>query len=87
MDVTESNERVFTKPRGCKSCLLRIFYFGKRAVTLKLLEEKPLLHTWSLAVEEQYYVLFHILVLAWRFGKNRGVLDDCCDGRNKCGFE
>ena len=35
-------------------------------------EEKPLLHTWSLAVEEQYYVIFPIfLFLAWRYGKNR----------------
>ena len=35
-------------------------------------EEKPLLHTWSLAVEEQYYVLFPIfLFLTWRFGKTR----------------
>ena len=35
-------------------------------------EDKPLLHTWSLAVEEQYYLLFPIfLILAWRFGKNR----------------
>ena len=33
-------------------------------------EEKPLLHTWSLAVEEQYYLLFPIfLVMAWRFGR------------------
>jgi len=32
-------------------------------------ELKPLLHTWSLAVEEQYYILFPIfLMLAWKFG-------------------
>ncbi|WP_157955171.1 acyltransferase family protein [Halomonas denitrificans] len=41
-------------------------YFAESA------EEKPLLHTWSLAVEEQYYVLFPIfLFLAWRLGKDR----------------
>ncbi len=34
-------------------------------------EEKPLLHTWSLAVEEQYYLLFPLfLILAWRFGRD-----------------
>tara|TARA_B100001057_G_C22839271_1_gene946429 strand:+ start:277 stop:2301 length:2025 start_codon:yes stop_codon:yes gene_type:complete len=33
-------------------------------------ELSPLLHTWSLAVEEQYYLLFPIfLLLFWRFGK------------------
>ena len=33
-------------------------------------ELKPLIHTWSLAVEEQYYVLFPLfLMLAWKLGK------------------
>lgn len=33
-------------------------------------ELKPLLHTWSLGVEEQFYVLFPLsLMLAWRMGR------------------
>jgi peptidoglycan/LPS O-acetylase OafA/YrhL len=37
-------------------------------------EFKPLLHTWSLGVEEQYYVIVPILLmLFWRFNKN-GIL-------------
>lgn len=37
-------------------------------------ELKPLLHTWSLGVEEQFYVLFPIfLMFAWRLGRKRIV--------------
>jgi len=36
---------------------------------------KPLLHTWSLAVEEQYYLLFPLfLMLCWNYGKRRIVI-------------
>lgn len=39
-------------------------YFGTAG------ELKPLLHTWSLAVEEQYYVLFPLLLMAlWKLRK------------------
>ena len=41
-------------------------YFGTDA------EMKPLLHTWSLGVEEQFYVLLPIfLFFTWRFGKDK----------------
>ena len=37
-------------------------------------ELKPLLHSWSLAVEEQYYLLFPIfLMLTWRLEKRRVI--------------
>lgn len=35
-------------------------------------ESKPLLHTWSLGVEEQFYVVFPLIIaFGWRFGVRR----------------
>ena len=42
----------------------RIDYFNPAAA------EDPLIHTWSLGVEEQFYILLPILILLlWRFGR------------------
>lgn len=37
-------------------------------------ETKPLLHLWSLGIEEQFYIVFPlILMLAWKIKRNNGV--------------
>lgn len=44
-----------------------IFFWRKTGYFELAAEEKPLLHTWSLSVEEQYYILFPLLlVVLWR---------------------
>jgi peptidoglycan/LPS O-acetylase OafA/YrhL len=59
--------------------VVSVFYFGsnfefasKSGYFDASVDELPLLHTWSLAVEEQFYVVFPALVLfIWRFGVSR----------------
>lgn len=51
-----------------------IFYWTQSGYFGTVSETTPLLHTWSLAVEEQFYILFPLLVaLVYPFGKKRFV--------------
>jgi peptidoglycan/LPS O-acetylase OafA/YrhL len=49
------------------------FYFWKDVNYFSVgAEMRPLIHTWSLSVEEQYYILFPILlIVAWRLGRKK----------------
>lgn len=47
-----------------------LWFWGEDSYTAEPSALKPLLHTWSLSVEEQFYLLFPVLVLlVWRFAK------------------
>ncbi|THB68866.1 MAG: acyltransferase [Gammaproteobacteria bacterium] len=47
-----------------------IFFYMKSGYFDTATDEKPLLHTWSLAVEEQYYIFFPVmLAVLWFIGR------------------
>lgn len=48
-----------------------ILFYSESGYFDSLVDQKPLLHTWSLSVEEQFYVIFPLLlVLLWRRNRN-----------------
>lgn len=55
---------------GVTTFVSNILFWRESGYFVTAAELKPLLHTWSLAVEEQYYLLFPIfLLMTWRLGK------------------
>lgn len=73
MWMLPSQMKDFTQSLAAVSFFASNFLFWHQSGYFEAAAEvKPLLHTWSLAVEEQYYLLFPIfLIAAWRIGKNR----------------
>lgn len=69
--LDQSELHAFSKSAVATSLFYSNFHFWKEGGYFETAAElKPLLHTWSLAVEEQYYIFFPVLILlVWRLGK------------------
>jgi peptidoglycan/LPS O-acetylase OafA/YrhL len=68
--------RNFARSAGAVALFVsNVFFWQSSGYFDTAAELKPLLHTWSLSVEEQFYLLFPVLVmLLWRWGQRRLML-------------
>jgi peptidoglycan/LPS O-acetylase OafA/YrhL len=66
----------FARSLGAVSVFVsNVFFWRSSGYFDTAAEFKPLLHTWSLSVEEQYYLFFPLAVmLCWRWGQRRLML-------------
>ena len=72
--LASTNFKEFAKSVRAISVFGSNFFFARDAAGYftTAAELKPLLHTWSLAVEEQFYLIFPVfLLLAWRLDRHR----------------
>ena len=71
--MTPSQMKDFAQSFVAVSLFSSNLLFGAESGYFSLTSDtKPFLHTWSLAVEEQYYLFFPIFIyFAWRLGKER----------------
>lgn len=42
-----------------------IFFYGQDSYTAEISAHKPLLHMWSLGIEEQFYIFFPVILIIW----------------------
>jgi len=71
--LPEDFERFSLSAVAASTFWSNIFFWMESGYFDTATELKPLLHTWSLALEEQYYIFFPILLAAfWRLG--RGII-------------
>lgn len=76
MWMTPTEFKLFTESVGTVAIFLSNFLFlAELGYFASDSEFQPLIHTWSLAIEEQFYVLYPIILwAAYRFGKTRLAL-------------
>ncbi|MGB0920741.1 MAG: acyltransferase family protein [Alphaproteobacteria bacterium] len=73
--VPEDLENFSTSLISTSTFWSNVFFWQNSGYFDTVNEMKPLLHTWSLAVEEQFYVLYPLLLMAvWRLSLSRWLM-------------